>query len=43
MDAGICQLNDTELLTTAGDGRMAVFDVRNASAGPTRVAVPDAK
>ncbi|EFN58673.1 hypothetical protein CHLNCDRAFT_140264 [Chlorella variabilis] len=40
---GICQLNDSQLLTTAGDGRMVVFDVRNASAGPLKFAVPDTK
>ncbi|KAL4856499.1 hypothetical protein ACK3TF_002982 [Chlorella vulgaris] len=40
---GICQLNHTELLTTAGDGRMAVWDVRNAAAGPLKTAAPDTK
>lgn len=42
-NAGICQLNHTELLTTAGDGRMAVWDVRNAAAGPLKTAAPDSK
>lgn len=40
---GISQVNDTQLLTTAGDGRLMVWDLRNASAGPVKFAVPDAR
>lgn len=36
-------MNDTQLLTTAGDGRLMVWDLRNASAGPVKFAVPDAR
>ncbi|PRW60909.1 WD40 repeat [Chlorella sorokiniana] len=40
---GISQVNDSQLLTTAGDGRLMVWDLRNASAGPVKFAVPDAR
>lgn len=38
---GIHQINDSQLLTTAGDGRLMVWDVRNPGAGPLKFAVPD--
>ena len=41
--AGIQQVNDSQLLTTAGDGRLMVWDLRNAGAGPVKFAVPDAR
>lgn len=41
--AGISQVNDSQLLTTAGDGRLMVWDLRNAAAGPVKFAVPDTK
>jgi hypothetical protein len=40
---GIHQINESQVLTTAGDGRLMVWDVRNAAAGPLKFAVPDAK
>lgn len=40
---GIHQINDSQLLTTGGDGALMVWDVRNAAAGPLKFAVPDRK
>lgn len=36
-------MDDSLLLTTGGDGRLMVWDLRNASAGPVKFAVPDSK
>lgn len=41
--AGITQINDSQLLTSAGDGRLMVWDLRNAAAGPIKFAVPDGR
>ena len=43
LPAGIQQINDSQLLSTAGDGRLMVWDLRNASAGPVNFAVPDSR
>ena len=43
LPAGIQQINDSQLLSTAGDGRLMVWDLRNASAGPVKFALPDSR
>ena len=39
---GIHHLNDTTVVTAADTGRLLVWDVRQAAAGPVKFAVPDA-
>lgn len=41
--AGITQVNDQQLLTAGGDGRLMVWDLRAAAAGPIKFAVPDGR
>ena len=40
--AGMHQLNDSQLLTTAADGRLMVWDLRQAQA-PVKFCIPDTK